>query len=79
MTITTIKEKLQETDTFKKMMPFKKTLTLKPNSLQNLLHLHFIASKHGIGYLKQRVDLNATDVRIVEQILQNKEIKNPNV
>ncbi len=69
MDINRLKTEIETTSVFKKMPGFKQNLVLKQNSLQSLLQLHFLAEKHGIGYLKQRVDLNATDVKLIEEVV----------
>lgn len=70
MLLDTLKKEIQTTKVFGKMPGFKQKLILKANSLQSLLQLHFLAVKHGIGYLKQRTDLNATEVKLIDEIIK---------
>lgn len=72
MDINKLKTEIQESAIFKNMPVFKQKLILKQNSMQSLLQLHFLAVKHGIGYLKQRNDLNATEVKLIDEVIQNK-------
>lgn len=70
MLIDTLKTEIQSTKIFGKMPGFKQKLILKQNSMQSLLQLHFLAVKHGIGYLQQRTDLNATEVKLIDEVIK---------
>jgi len=65
------KELVENTIVFKKFENFKKALTLKLKNIIRLKDLYEQAKRYGVDYLKQNPHLSSTDVKIIQNIIEN--------
>lgn len=60
---------IKETETFKSFPGFKKPIVLKRKNVQHLQDLYGQASRLGMDYLKQNVNIMQSDIKLIEELI----------
>lgn len=69
MTITQLKDKIQQTEYFQNYPLFKQRITLEKRNMERLHDLYGQAKRNGIGYIKQNQNITVSDVGLIEAVL----------
>jgi hypothetical protein len=63
------RESLKQTQTFKNFEKFKQGITLKRSNVVKLYDKYQQAHRYGVEYLKQNPNILATDVKLIDDVL----------
>ncbi len=63
------REALKQTQTFKSFEKFKQGITLKRSNVIKLYEKYQQAHRYGIDYLKQNQNILATDVKLIDEVI----------
>lgn len=72
MTKESMQQAIKGTKVFQDYPQFKKNITLLNQNLVRLHDLYGQADRLGIDYLKQRTNLMSSDVKLIEELLNQK-------
>lgn len=76
MSETRLLEAIQQTETFKGFPKFKQNITLSYKNVKHINDLYLKAKNLGVDYLKDKQYIFGSDVKLIEDILNNEKYKN---